>query len=410
MKERVLIIGNGGREHALKWKLEQSPGVGEALLISPSSDIDSLVRFSSDSDISLTIVGPEAPLEKGVVNVYLEEGLPIFGPTKEAAQLETSKVWAIGFMQRHNIPHPDSVIFTDLQKALFFIEHPKWNGIVIKASGLAAGKGVILPDTLEEAKEAIHRIMVKKEFDSGEEVIVQERLRGREVSILAITDGKTVVPMLPAQDHKRVYDGDKGPNTGGMGAFAPALVKPETTAEIYETILKPIVEGMRKEGTPFKGILYAGLMLTPEGPKVLEYNVRFGDPETQPLMMLLSSDLYKALKAVVGNRLTINDIKFRSGSALCVVLTAEGYPGKYRRGDIIYGLEKTDGSDIQIFQAGTKEKGKRTITNGGRILGVTAFGENLSDARRKAYAVIGRSGIHFEGMHYRKDIGLTESV
>lgn len=324
-REKILIIGNGGREHALGWKVKQSPNNPE-LYFAPGNggtgqigrnidsgqlDIDRLLRFSADNGINFTVVGPEAPLAKGIGDVFRENNLPIFAPTEKAARLETSKSWAIDFMVRHNIPHPKSVVITDPHVAIRFFDKPVWNDIVIKANGLAAGKGVFLPNSKEDAMSAIRRIMIDKEFDNGSKVIIQERLRGREMSLLAFTDGKAIVPLLPAQDYKRLQDGDKGPNTGGMGAFAPVPMSAQLYEQVYDTILRPTVDGIREEGNIFQGVLYAGLMLTADGPKVLEFNVRFGDPETQVLMMLLQSDLLTALKNTTEGKLNRRDIIFR---------------------------------------------------------------------------------------------------
>lgn len=419
MQERkALIIGNGAREHAIAWRLSQAldtvfiaPGnagtenVGTNLPIE-TTDFDSLIRFAKKNKITLTVVGPEDPLGKGIVNVFTKEGLSIFGPTMEAARLETDKAFAISFMQEHNIPHPQSIVFNDPNLAREFVIHPRWKRFVIKASGLALGKGVFLPDTLEEANEAIDQILVKKVFNQDDNLIIQERLEGQEISLLAISDGKTIIPFLPTQDHKRIFDGDKGPNTGGMGAYGPAtIMTPQLLHEAYAKILKPTIDGMRKEGIPFKGILFAGLMLTKDGLKVLEYNVRFGDPETQVLMMLFGSDLAKALQASINGTLTQAHVNFREGASTSVVLASAGYPGLYDRGEVIYGLNTVKDSDIQIFHSGTANKNGNIVTNGGRVIAVTAYKPNLQLAIQAAYGEIGQHGIHFNGMQYRHDIG-----
>ena len=367
MKERILVVDNRGRGHALGWNLKTADTSRE-LFFAPGTygtsklgknvdigitEINRLAGFASDNEVTLTVVGPEVPLERGIVNAFQEDNLAIFGPTKEAAMLETNKAEAIEFMKRHNIPLPESRIFKDVNEALSFVENPTWAEIVIKACGLAAGKGVILPDSLEEAKQAIQRIMIDKEFDDGKEIIVQERLKGKEVSLICITDGRTIVPLLPVRDYKRISDDDKGPNTGGMGAFAPVPeVNKKLLKEIYNTILVPTIRGMEQEGNLYQGVLYAGLMLTEVGPKVLEYNARLGDPETQALMMLLKSDLYPALKNATESRLHKKDIAFRKGASVCVVLAAEGYPGKPKIGDVVHGLDKINNPDIQILDSG----------------------------------------------------------
>ncbi len=418
MQERtVLGIGNGGREHALAWKLSQTvdkvitaPGnvgteqIGENIPIDVT-DIDRLVGFAKDRKVDLTFVGPEVPLGLGIVNAFTEEGLPIFGPTKEAALLETDKAFAVSFMERHNIAHPETFVFSSPDQALMFVENPKWSRFVIKASGLAAGKGVYLPDSVEEANDTIDKILVRKVFNPDDKVVIQERLEGEEISLLAISDGKTVIPLLPSQDHKRAYDGDLGPNTGGMGAYAPATIMTESLLqEAYGTILKPTIDGMREEGTSFKGVLYAGLMLTKDGPKVLEFNVRFGDPETQPLMMLLSSDLANIFKASIDGTLTKDHVKFKKGSSAAVILAAQGYPGSYKKGDIIHGLESVSDPDIQIFHAGTVRRDGDIVTNGGRVLAVTAYKPDLKQAINAVYGQIDDE-VHFDGMQFRKDIG-----
>ena len=420
MKERILIVDNRGRGHALGWKLKAADG-SRKLFFAPGNygtsklgenvdidvtEIDRLERFASDNKITLTVIGPEVPLEKGVANAFHEDNLAIFAPTQESAILETSKSRAIEFMQRHNIPHPASKIFDNINEALSFVENSTWAEIVVKACGLAAGKGVILPDSIEEAKQAIRRIMIDKEFDDGKEVVIQERLKGKEVSLICITDGRTIVPLLPARDYKRIGDNDKGPNTGGMGAFAPVPeVNRELLGEIYNTILIPTIRGMEQEGKLYQGVLYAGLMLTKDGPKVLEFNSRFGDPETQALMMLLKSDLYPALKNAAEGRLSKKDIVFRKGAAVCVVLAAEGYPGRPKIGDVIHGLHTINNPSVQIFDSGTIMRNGQVETNGGRIIAVTAFGKDVEDARQDVYDSIGDKGVNFRGMQFRTDIG-----
>lgn len=420
MKERetVLIVGSGGREHAVGWKLSQS-GSQPKLLFTPgnagtaqigrnfdidTTNIDEIVRTAKEQN-AFIFVGPELPLQLGIANAAQKEGLKIFGPTQEAARLETSKSWAIEFMRRYAIPHPQSAIFSKLTDVAAFLEKPTWKEIVIKADGLAAGKGVLLPNSKQEAVDAVKRIMIDKEFDDGSKIIIQERLKGREMSLIVITDGTTIVPLPPTQDYKRVNDNDKGPNTGGMGAFAPAVMTASMYREIYDRILRPTVDEMRREGNLFQGVLYAGLMLTDDGPKVLEFNARLGDPETQVQMMLLGSDLLKALKNTVNGELNGRDFSFRKGTAICTVVTAEGYPDKPVIGDEIYGLDNFNNPNVQLFHAGTKlEKGK-VVTNGGRIIGVAAYGKDQESARQLLYPQIGENGIHFRDMHFRTDIG-----
>jgi len=416
-----LIIGGGGREHALGWKISQSPQV-EKLYFAPGNagtrmvgrnlqievkEIGKLLKFAKENKIDLTIVGPEAPLKEGIVDEFNKAKLRIFGPSRKAARLETDKAWAIKFMQRHNIPHPESIIFNNTKDAFEFVKKPKWKKYVIKASGLATGKGVILPGSLKEAKDAIERIFFKKEFDEGKKIIFQERLFGKEVSLLALTDGEIIIPMIPAQDHKKVFDNDRGPNTGGMGAFAPTpTMNDKLLKAVLEKILKPTIKGMQKEGNLYQGVLYTGLMITKNGPKVLEFNCRFGDSETQPLMMLFSSDFFVALKTCTEGKLKKDLVTFHKGCSLCVVLSSKGYPGEYGKGKIIYGLNEIP-KDIQVFYAGTKIENGRVVTNGGRVLGITACAKTMKNAREKVYSVIGKKQIHFSGMHYRKDIGIS---
>lgn len=419
MGAKVLVVGAGGREHALGWKLRASkqvsdlyfaPGNAGTALLGKNVEIGAgetskLLKFAKESGIGLTVVGPEIPLEAGIVDEFEEAGLLIFGPTKKAALLETDKAWATAFMERHNIPHPRSLTIKDYKMALDCVKEQGAQKVVIKATGLAAGKGVFLPATFKEAQAALRRIMKDEEFGPSRGVLIQERLSGREVSLLAFCDGKTIVPILPAQDHKRINDGDRGPNTGGMGAFAPAPMDKGLQKEISETILKPTVDGMYREGHVYKGVLYAGLMLSADGPKVLEYNARFGDPETQPLMMLLASDLFVVLRSCASGALKPNMVSFRNGAALCVVFASGGYPGKHETGKVVGGLDTIGDPNLQIFHAGTKNENGKIVTSGGRVLGVTAYGRNMSIARKKVYSSIGQRGVHFAKMHFRHDIG-----
>ena len=419
-KKSVLIIGSGGREHALGWKFSQSPNVskiyfapgnggtqqiGENVAINVM-DNGKLVTFAKENNIDLTFVGPEIPLANGVVDAFENEGFKIFGPNKKAAQLESNKAFACDFMEHHSIPYPKSETYANVENAKKYIQKIGATNSVIKASGLAAGKGVILPETEDEAMQTIDDIMQKKIFgDSGSEVVIQERINGPEISIIAFTDGKTVVPLPPSQDHKRIFDNDKGPNTGGMGAYAPVpFVTKEQLEDIKKNILEKTIEGLKKDGIVFKGILYAGLMMTSSGPKVLEYNVRFGDPETEPLIMLLDSDLYELSVACIEERLTPNMVKTKSGSAICVVLAAKGYPSNYEKGIEINGLASIKDPSIQVFHAGTTKKNDHIITSGGRVLAVTGYGDTIQNAIQKTYSAIGKNGVYFDGMQYRKDI------
>ncbi|MGB9802309.1 phosphoribosylamine--glycine ligase [Desulfofundulus sp.] len=414
---KVLVVGGGGREHALVWKLKQSPRVKE-IFCAPGNagiasharcipigaeDISGLLAFARREKIDLTVVGPEGPLTMGIVDSFNEAGLAIFGPTARAAAIEGSKVLAKEIMARYGIPTARFAAFSDAGEASAYIR--KLNApCVVKADGLAAGKGVIVCRTVEEALKAVEEIMVKGVFGAaGSRVVVEEYLTGQEVSILAFTDGETVMPMLPAQDHKQVYDGDRGPNTGGMGAYAPA---PVCTPEVYhaalEKILIPTVRAMAAEGRPYRGVLYAGLMVTDEGPKVLEFNARFGDPEAQPVLMLLKTDLVEIIEAVLSGRLAEKEIHWQPGAAVCVVLTSGGYPGRYRKGYPISGLDRVP-PGVMVFHAGTALEDGRVVTAGGRVLGVTAAAETIAAAIGKAYSAVEQ--IHFEGMHYRRDIG-----
>ncbi len=419
-KLKVLIVGSGGREHAIAWKIAQSPRVAQ-LFVAPGNagtqhatrstqnvpiateDTVALVSFCNEQDIDLIIIGPEAPLANGLADALRATGRLVFGPLQAAAQIEASKAFSKAFMQRHNIPTARFATFTDFRSALkhlLSIDYP----IVIKASGLAAGKGVILPDCADDAEAALRAIMLDHEFGvAGDEVIIEERLSGEEVSLLAFTDGITVKPMPPAQDHKRVFDGDSGPNTGGMGAYAPApICPPDQVEEFTRTILQPTVDGLREEGQPFIGVLYAGLMLTADGPRVLEYNCRFGDPETQAILPLLETDLIDIAAACATGTLSTIDVRWRSGAGACVVLASEGYPGHYPIGREIHGLDGSFDNAV-AFHAGTKLIEGKIVTAGGRVLGVTGWDENLQSALARAYDATKQ--ISFDGMHYRHDIG-----
>ncbi|MEM7336571.1 MAG: phosphoribosylamine--glycine ligase [Chloroflexota bacterium] len=420
-KKNILIVGGGGREHALAWKIGQSEQVGQ-IFVAPGNagtavsctnvnikdnDIDGLLAFAKEKSIDLTVVGPEIPLSLGVVDRFQAAGLAIFGPSQKAAELESSKAFAKAFMFQASIPTACSQTFTDFETAHSFLEEnwrPDGRGVVVKASGLAAGKGVIVCDTKDEAQSALKEILVEQKFgESGNEVIIEERLFGPEVSVLAFSDGKTAVPMLPARDHKRVFDNDEGPNTGGMGVYAPPPdVSAALIADICKTVLEPTIQGMADNGTPYIGILYAGLMLTEDGPKVLEFNCRFGDPETQVLLPMLDGDLVEIMEACLNGRLSSDMIKNHEGGCAAVVMASPGYPASYPKGLPISGLDHIPAETL-VFHAGTKMLGDLITTSGGRVLAVCARGNDLDTAVEKAYT--GVKHIHFEGAHYRTDIG-----
>jgi len=420
--KNVLLIGSGGREHALAWKLAQSPQLAK-LYIAPGNpgtaecgenvlldvnDHARVVRFCREKQINLVVVGPEAPLADGIADALVGAGIRCFGPARAAAQIEASKVFAKDFMARHNIPTARYATFSKLADAVQYIETLD-TPFVIKASGLAAGKGVLLPETLDEAKSVLQEILEGGVFGAaGAQVVIEERMSGPEVSLMAFTDGKTVVPMLAAQDHKRIFDGDQGPNTGGMGAYAPApIFTPDLLDEAVEKILKPAVSGLRSEGTPFVGVLYAGLMLTLDGIRVVEFNCRFGDPETQVLLPLLETDLVEIAEACVDGKLSETPIRWRPGAAVCVVMAAKGYPGKVESGKVA-----TVGSlpeNAICFHAGTKVNADGQLTtSGGRVFGITAWARDLPDAVQFAYDAVDE--IHFDGGQYRKDIAARALV
>jgi phosphoribosylamine---glycine ligase len=414
---KVLVVGSGGREHALVWKLKQSPQVTE-IYCAPGNagigqmatcvdikadDVASLLTFAQKEGIGLTVVGPEAPLIAGIVNKFREAGLKIFGPRQRAAEIEGSKTLAKELMFKYNIPTAKYADFTDRDAALAYIE-AEGAPIVVKADGLAAGKGVIVAMDKQTAIDAINMIMADKAFgDSGDRVVIEEYLEGEEVSILAFTDGKTVVPMVPSQDHKRIFDNDEGPNTGGMGAYSPAPVyTPELEPIVMEQVLKPTIQGLNAEGRAYEGVIYAGLMITPNGPKVLEYNARFGDPETQAVLARLETDLVDIIDAILEERLDKIEIQWKAEAAVCVVMAAVGYPGEIRKGDVIQGLTKANEKAV-VFHAGTTLDGDDIVTAGGRVLGVTGLGETIEEAIAKTYEAV--KEINFSGMQYRNDIG-----
>lgn len=405
MPERVLIIGNGGREDAIRWKLNQSSLI-DHVETQPFSSVENSLNEAIQKGITFVVVGPEGPLSQGIVDRFAQAKIPAFGPTKQAARLEWDKAWADGFMNRNNIPHPKSHTFSNVDEALEYIQDQDPQSLVIKASGLASGKGVILPQTKAETELALAE-MFQGKYGNQNTVVIQERLTGRELSLICLTDGTNIVPLLPAQDHKRLKDNNKGPNTGGMGAFVPTPLDVDLEQQIMETIVYPTIKGLQEEGIKYTGALYFGLMLTRDGPKVLEYNCRFGDPETQPQILLLSSDLYPALRACVDGNLTSSLVSFRQGASICVVLASEGYPQTPIIKRIVQGLDTVTDPNVIVFHAATEEKDGKTITTGGRVLGITAYGSTLDEARERAYAKIGNQGVNFEGMQFRKDIGAS---
>jgi len=365
--------------------------------------LDDIVKFASEKDC-FTVVGPEAPLAMGIVDIFNEKGLKIFGPTKDAAQLESSKIWAKKFMKRNNIPTAAFEVFNDATAAKEYVNETEHN-VVVKADGLAAGKGVIVCNNKDEAKDAIDMMLVNKKFgDAGTNIIIEDRIDGVEASYIALSDGKKVIPMATSQDHKRVYDGDNGPNTGGMGAYSPTLAIDEVLSQkIQEKIIDKTITSLRNEGITFKGFLYAGIMLKDGEPYVLEYNVRMGDPECQPILMRMNSDLFQYLKACVNDTLEkMPPISWKNKSAVCVVLASKGYPESYPKGDEISGLDLMY-DDAYVFHAGTKKQNKKIITNGGRVLGVTALGDTLESAIKSAYSVAEK--IFWENKYSRTDIG-----
>ena len=414
---RVLILGSGGREHALAWKIAQSPkvnkiycapgnagtaSVAENIDISPDN-IDALLQFATVTGIGLTIVGPEQPLVKGLVDSFEESGLRVFGPSQRAAEIEGSKVFCKDLMKKYGIPTARYESFNSLDQVKLFTKEDE--PVVVKASGLASGKGVVLCRNGKEARSAIQSIMQGKVFgNAGDQVVIEEFLTGQEVSLLAFTDGKTILPLESAQDHKAAFDDDKGPNTGGMGAYSPApIFTDELKKKVVDEIMIPTVRAMAKEGRYYRGILYAGLMLTESGPKVLEFNARFGDPETQPIMMRIKNDIVPIFEACIDGTLATQTLQWKPESTVCVVMAAKGYPGSYEKGNEITGLNLNENQQAMVFHAGTKLDNGKVLTNGGRVLGVTALGLNINQAIKNAYSVVDK--IKWDGIHFRKDIG-----
>ena len=415
---KILVIGGGGREHALVWKISQSPKIkkiycapgsaaigefAELVAIGPEQ-IDRLADFAAKEKIDLTVVGPELPLTLGITDLFEERGLRIFGPNREAAQLEGSKAFAKEILRDNGIPTAAFGTFTDAALAKHFIAEQK-TPIVVKADGLAAGKGVLICATRAEADAAVDGILLGKAFGpAGEKVVIEEFLDGEEASFMVLTDGDHILPLASSQDHKRVFDNDEGPNTGGMGAYSPApVVTPEVHRRILHEILAPLLAGLRKKNIRYRGVIYVGLMITQDGPTVLEFNARFGDPECQPIMMRLQSDLVELMEAAIDGRLNEAQARWHDDAAVCVVLAAAGYPGAYDKGKEILGLERLrDWSNGFVFHAGTTKDKGRWLTSGGRVLGVTAQGKSVADAVREVYRAVRE--ISWNGMHYRKDI------
>jgi len=416
---KVLVVGGGGREHALAWKIGQSPLVDEVIAAPGNGgiaaharcepvgaeDVPAQLELAKKEQVGLVVVGPEAPLVDGLADQLAAAGIPVFGPSAAAAQLEGSKGFAKEFMARHDIPTAAFSVHDDLAAAEAEIDR-LGGPCVVKADGLAAGKGVIVCDNAKEGRQAVREILGDKRFGAaGAKVVIEERLVGEEASVLAICDGEKLVPLIAAQDHKAAFEGDTGPNTGGMGAYAPApVVTDELSAIVAEQVLERTVKGMAKDGVPFKGLLYAGLMICDGQPRVLEYNVRFGDPECQPLLAMMASDLVPVLQAVAAGDLGEQTIEWRDGAAMCVVLAAGGYPSSYEKGKLIAGLDAADNvKDLVVFHAGTKQEGDQLVTSGGRVLGVTGYGADLAAAAAKAYE--GANLISWDEMRMRRDIG-----
>lgn len=413
----ILMIGNGGREHALVWKIKQSPLVKKIFCIPGNSgtadiatnveintnDFKALIQFAKENKIELTVVGPEAPLVAGIVDAFNEAGLRAFGPSKRAARLEGSKIYMKKLMRKHNIPTADYVEFHDAEAALNHIRYSD-TPFVIKADGLASGKGVYVVKTDVDAKKAVQEIMIEKQFGaSGNSILIEDFMQGEEASLFVFTDGKNIYPLESAQDHKTIFDNDEGPNTGGMGAYSPAPVLSERMLDqVIESIIVPTVHALNTDESQYKGLLYAGLMITSKGPKVVEFNCRFGDPETQAVMMRMKSDIVPILIACCDGNLHEQSIVWDKRPSVCVVMASQGYPGNYIKNKVITGLDKKT-KDCEVFHSGVRKVGDQLLTNGGRVLGVTALGSDLAGAMANCYRAV--ENIHFEGAYYRKDIG-----
>ncbi|MFZ1683582.1 MAG: phosphoribosylamine--glycine ligase [Candidatus Zixiibacteriota bacterium] len=415
----VLVVGSGGREHALVWKLKQSKQVDKIYCVPGNGGISTLAKCINGkventrslfeivqrNKIDLTVVGPEGPLANGIVDDFTRRKLRIFGPDRKSAQLESSKVFAKEFMKQYHIPTAPFRVFQTYAEAIGFCNSVQFP-VVIKADGLAAGKGVVVAKDIAEATDALEMMMIKRVFGkAADKIVIESCLVGQEVSIMAITDGKTIIPLIPSQDHKRALDDDKGPNTGGMGAYCPVdLITPELMMEIQEHILEPTINGLRNEGINFSGILYAGLMLTEHGPRVLEFNVRFGDPETQAILPMLKTDLIDLFKAVIDKKLAnFPKLEWRKGSSACVIMASKGYPGNYKTGIPISGIEAVRDNNCVVFHSGTRRENNRFLTSGGRVLAVVGVDNDLKQALDRAYASVKK--IRFDGAHYRRDIG-----
>ncbi|MGZ3494906.1 MAG: phosphoribosylamine--glycine ligase [Thermodesulfobacteriota bacterium] len=416
---KVLVVGGGGREHALVWKIAQSPrvtqvycapgnaGISEQATIVPikANDLNGLLEFALQEKIDLTVVGPEDPLTRGIVDLFESKGLFIFGASRKAAEIEGSKAFAKEMMRKYYIPTAFYEIFDKRDDAVTYIRKVS-APVVVKADGLAAGKGVIICKTIDEAIQSVDEIMVRRVFgEAGNRVVVEEYLVGEEASYIAFTDGKAILPLASSQDHKAIFDGDQGPNTGGMGAYSPApVVTDEVHERIIEKVLRPIIYGMGEEGRPYKGVLYAGLMIHEGHPKVLEFNARFGDPETQPVLMRMKGDIVPILEACMKGTLSQHRIEWDNRSSVCVVMASKGYPGSYDKGKVITGLKEVSRMEgVFVFHAGTAVKDGQTITNGGRVLGVTGLGEDIPRAIEKTYEAVKK--ISWDGVYYRTDIG-----